>query len=355
MNIIVTNKGLEQTSANELKTFSIEAKDVQPGLVFFDSTPEELAKITYLGRTFEKTLFVIAQYPFANQEELLAKLPNLSEYITGSFHVECDREGEHDFNSFEIQNELDKTIQKQTAKEIKHKHPDVPLFAIIRGDQFYLGIDYAGLDLAKRDYRIFLGRESIRGNIAAGLLHIGDYQSQHTLLDPFCHHGEIIIEAALLARNISVNKHLKNKLYCMKQHSLDQHDAPRDAHGTIHCLDPHFGHVNAARKNAKIAGIVKDITFSRMQLEWLDTKFEHGSIDRIITLPQQPTEERKLINFYDDLFRTAKLLLTENGTLVLCMKRHPDVPKKNKTMTLEHEQIIMQGQEQLTVLVYKKK
>jgi len=353
MNAILTNKGLEQISANEIKTLcQVQITDIQPGLVFFDSTLEQLAKITYLGRTFEKSMHIIAAYSFTDQEHLLAQLPNVAEHITASFHVECDREGEHHFNSFEIQNDLDKAIQKQTGKDINHKHPDIPVFAIIRKNQFYLGIDYAGLDLGKRDFRIFLGRESLRGNVAAGLLHLGGFCAEHTLLDPFCHHGEIAIEAALLARNISVNTHLKTKLAC-SDYDLAQYDTLFETSGRIHCLDPHFGHVNAARKNAKIAGVVKDINFSRMQLEWLDTKFAAGTVNRIITLPQQPTEDRKLVNFYDDLLRTAKHLLADDGKLLLCMKRHAEIPKQNETLTLESEHAIMQGKEPLTILVWK--
>ena len=35
-----------------------------------------------------------------------------------------------------------------------------------------------------------------------------------------------------------------------------------------------------ARKNAKIAGIDKQINFSRVDIEWLDLKFKKNSVDK---------------------------------------------------------------------------
>ena len=40
----------------------------------------------------------------------------------------------------------------------------------------------------------------------------------------------------------------------------------------IFAFDSQFRHIDAAKKNSKIAGINKNINFSRTEIEWLDTK-----------------------------------------------------------------------------------
>ena len=74
--------------------------------------------------------------------------------------------------------------------------------------------------------------------------------------------------------NVSVNNFSKDKLAFMKfiDVEISQYDKPIELRGQIISTDAHFAHISAAKKNAKIAGVVKQIQFSRKELEWLDTK-----------------------------------------------------------------------------------
>lgn len=347
--LILTNKGIENISADEAKEI-VEAKieEIRPGLVIMDC--ENLEKLTYGGRTFNRTGKILAEFEFQDEEDLLAKIPDIK--IEEEFGMQCDREGEHDFTSFDIAQQIAQKLSEKTGQKINYK-AGKPYLAVIRDNRCMIAEEYSGIDLGKRDYRIFLGRDALRGNIAAAVLKVSGYTGEEVLLDPYCRHGVIPIEAALMATNTSVNKYQKDKLACKAENCGEE----KTTENKILCIDEHFPHVNAAKKNAKIAGAVKQIQFSRQEIEWLDTKYPPKSIDKIVTMPPQPTiaNENKIGKKYKELFHQADILLVEKGTITLVMKQHPEkiLEHASKFKKIK-EQKIMQGKEELTTLVLQR-
>jgi 23S rRNA G2445 N2-methylase RlmL len=87
----------------------------------------------------------------------------------------------------------------------------------------------------------------------------------------------------------------------------------------IYCFDKEFRYLNSAKKNAKIAGVDKDINFSRSDVEWMDTKLDKESVDKIITQPPQPTKNldiKKLTKIYDEFFYQAEFVLKKKGRII---------------------------------------
>ena len=81
-----------------------------------------------------------------------------------------------------------------------------------------------------------------------------------------------------------------------------------------------MNHVQFAKKNSKIAGVDKKLTFSRMDLEWLDTKFKKHSINKIVTrLPE--SRKKDLNKVYKEFFYQAEFILSENGKIVVMGSR----------------------------------
>ena len=54
--------------------------------------------------------------------------------------------------------------------EKTYKNPEIAIQIYIKNDKGYIGIDIAGRNLAKRDYKVFTGAASMRGTVAYDLL-----------------------------------------------------------------------------------------------------------------------------------------------------------------------------------------
>lgn len=349
--LILTNKGLERITKEELEDiFEVKVIETGPGIATIKCSREKLAEITYYGRTFNKAIELLAEFDATELDEIKKKIPEIEKKDT--VNIECEREGEHDFTSFEVQQEI-AGLFKSKGLEVKHKGAKHPYYLLIRDRKCWFGLDYAGIDLGRRDYRVFLGREALRGNIAAALLDFAEYDCEDVLVDPFCKHGVIPIEAAMIANDISVNKFCKDKLAFSNFLDIEMENIDKDNEPDITAIDFQFSNIAAAKKNAKIAGVNKLIRFSRQELEWLDLKFEPGTVDKIVTMPVQPSQanERRIDKIYAEFFEKINELLSEEGKVVLCMKQGVDVVKKHASGFKIKEHTVMQGKEELKVLV----
>src|SRR3989338_8621241 len=76
----------------------------------------------------------------------------------------------------------------------------------------FIGIDFTGIKLSKREYRIKLLASSINPVVAYSMLRLSDASPEDSILDPFSRSGEILIEAVLFFKNIPNCVNIKEKL-----------------------------------------------------------------------------------------------------------------------------------------------
>ncbi len=359
--LVLTNVGIEDIGASEIKQFASDVKTDKGKIFFSCKSEQDLVDLCYHGRSFSRVVLLLSSFDVSDvpDEKILA---NLKDFLDKSAVVRCERFGEHAFTSFDVEQVLNKHLARLYNVAIDHKKPQTVFYLLIDGKTGFFGVDFSGIDLGRRDYRIFLGTDALKGNIAASLLHIAGYDTKHSLLDPFCRHGIVPIEAALYATNTSPHKFGKEKFGFAKlpNRKFELKDKETDFKGTIIAMDDNFKHVSASRKNAKIAGVVKSIEFSRTDLQWLDAKFGKNFIDRIITLPVQSGRsiaDKTVEKIYHQFFYQSEFILKKSGRICVVMKRGADLMKKKAEefkFTLEHERKVMQGAEELTVLVFGK-
>ncbi len=82
---------------------------------------------------------------------------------------------------------------------------DVPLEIHVRffQDRCTLSINVSGEHLHKRGYRQLVSEAPIRETLAASMLQTVDIQNFDTIVDPMCGSGTLLIEAALMLKNIT--------------------------------------------------------------------------------------------------------------------------------------------------------
>ena len=366
----LTHAGMEDIAAQELQQL-VHAKTTEhPESVSFQANAEQLLQATYQSQSLRSMLLVLTSCKATDYAAAIQTCA-LTEWLppSATFVVVCDKDDDA-LSSQTIAAEIGEIIQNKTQATVDFKHPSVIFSLFIRQGKAWFGIDIAGFDLSRRSYRVFLGTNSLKGNIAYSLVQLAGYTTKKSLLDPFCRHGIIPIEAALMVCHVSPHYFSKEQFAFRRLVpfvSLNlpvlfaQWDAQNnfDAPTTLIAMDDNFKFVQASKKNAQIAGVVKNIQFSRKQLEWLDLKFGEKNIDCIVSYPLQlsqrnATQFTKVIN---EFFYQAEYILSEKGRVVLIARQGKELvltAAKTHHFACIAERIIWQGKEALPVLIFER-
>lgn len=348
--LALTFPGFSDICAQEIKQLTgISCKATAEGALFSTEKLEDLFTVCYRAQSASRVLLVISEGAF---EQLNVPV----EYLSGTISFTAK-------SSTKAQ-EFAETV---TGKKV-YKNADTPLYLHNENDTWWLGVDLAG-DCSKRDYRIFIGSETLTGITCFGALLIAGYEPKQTLLDPFCRAGCVVIEAALHGTKLPVRHYSKQKLPIVKLFkdfdaekcfAAQDKKASETAPGTILSMSPQFASVQATRKNAQIAGILKALDFSRTATDWLDLKIEKNSVDRIVTQPIEFTQGfpvPKAERITKELFHQSEYILKKNGKLCLILRKGRDeyvAASKAHGFALEHERTVMQGKESWHILLFSK-
>ncbi len=366
--LAITYKGMEDISMREISEL-IKSKDIKPmpGAVLFDFEKlEELCLLCYKAQSVIKILYLFDNFKISGIRDItLQKTDFIDKEV--SFASRCMRVGEHDFSSKDVETHIGEIIKKATSAKVDLKNPDIPVLTYIYDNDCYIGIDWAGIDLSKRDYRIYTNPVSLKGNIAYALVRIADCKKNEITIDPICGSGEIPIETAMFITNFPVNFYNKTKFVFTKFKIFEKFNFDKffekidrkikKIKTNIYSYDEQQRNLKAAEKNAKIAGVQKQINFSRTELEWLDVKFKKAEIKKIITrMPDvsKQVKKEKTEKTYQELFYQAKHVLHKKGLIVVIMRDASFLKKeavKNK-FKIMGEREITHGKETLKVIVF---
>lgn len=312
-------KGFVVTNCTDVSLLEIDELIKEKGtasekIVIFNSTQEQLCDLCYHGRSFSRVCELLCDFEFNDVDDISEKL-KINGFSAESFSVVCIREGKHDFESKDVE----KLVGDKIDCKVDLKNPQKILLAFVRGNKFYLGIDYSGRDLGKRSYKIFPHPASIRGDTGYSLLRLSGYDGKGVVVDPFCGSGTILIEAALFSSGKSVHFFDKDKFAFTRFIYHEFKDEVKEAKD-IFGMDFSQNAVVAARKNAKIAGVEKYIEFSNASIDWLDTKFSEKSVDFIVTDPPAFSRRKnndKVKKSYEELFDHAKYVLNKRNIIII--------------------------------------
>lgn len=390
----ITFVGFEDIAAQEIseilgkKITKITKITTGKGVVFFSATDYELAKLCYKTQALQHVLrllkgFVIPKdFSSENFEKLSLEnfkkeckkmfdtinISYLSSYLSEkSFSVTCCREGEHLFTSKDVAAIVGEVIGGLVPNaHVNLQKPDVPVFCFIRDEQSYFGIDFAGFELSKREYKIYNQTNTLNGAFAYCTVRFAGYTGKEVLLDPICGVGLIPIEAAIFATGVSPRYYQKDLFafhrFLPSQINLSVFDSTNDEKRqkkiAITGYDVSLRNVEAAKKHAKLSGIEKNVTFGRADIEWIDTKINEKAVQIIVT--QVPVEgrlisENDMKKFYKEFFYQLEFVLADNGKMVLLCQKTGLLKNALDYFEIVNEHKVWQGKQEFTIITLKKK
>jgi len=144
---------------------------------------------------------------------------------------------------------------------LETERPDVEISVRGTSGTLVLSADLAGRSLHERGYRLDRTEASLRENLAAQMLMLARWDARkEALVDPMCGAGTFAIEGAAMARGLPLWVGLRPDA----DRLLGRSPTPAlfgDTQPFIVASDHHAPAVEAARKNARRAGVDRDIVF----------------------------------------------------------------------------------------------
>ena len=291
--IAVTLKGMEEIAKGEIKG---QTKKITEGRILFEtSNIKQLEKAKTLTKLYE----YLKHFKFKKEEDIYEKAKKIKFPINKNFVVRCYREGKHNFKSKNVESKIGEIIFEKGYK-VNLKNPKTTIYIEIINDTCIIGVLHKK-DMQKRKYKIRMNSASINACIAAGMVRLAKVEKKHHIIDPFCKDGVIVIETALQGVK------------------------------SVYGLDESLNNVKNSKVNAQVAKV--KVSISKAEIDWLETKFEEGTIDRIITNPPFPSKNRKLSEIEKitkELMQQAKFVLKKDGLLVLITQNSKLIEKYAK-------------------------
>lgn len=291
-----TFKGLEEVLAQELIELGANDVLIERRAVSFSGDKALLYRANFALRTAIRILVPIATFKAKDTDALYKQVKALdwSRYMTAetTFVVDATVYSESFRNSrFVTYRTKDAIADYWTEKADKRpnvstQEPDLIVNVHVSNEQVTLSLDSSGESLHKRGYRVATTEAPISEVLAAGMLLLAGWRGQSDFYDPMCGSGTLLIEAALIARNIAPGVFRKSFAFeKWKDFDADlwseiynDDSQEREFTHRIYGSDASFYAIQQAGKNIKSAGVQKDIELKQIRIEELKELQASGAL-----------------------------------------------------------------------------
>ena len=303
--IAKTFMGLEPVLAKELT--QLGANDVQIGrrMVSFTGDKAMMYRANLQLHTAIRILKPIKHFKARSADDVYEEVKKIdwSNYIgeDKTFAVDSvvfsDEFRHSKFVSYKVKDAIVDQFRERTGKRpnISVANPDIRLNMHIAEDKCTLSLDSSGESLHRRGYRQESVEAPLNEVLAAGMILMTGWKGDTDFYDPMCGSGTLLIEAALIARNMAPGLFRKEFAF-EKWPDFDAelfddiyNDDSEEREFTHHIYgyDVDVKAVNTARLNVKAAGLTKDIT-----VEEADFKDFQQPKNKAIMVTNPPYGER---------------------------------------------------------------
>ena len=283
--IAKTFMGLEPVLAQELT--KLGANNVQIGrrMVSFTGDKEMMYRANFQLHTAIRILKPIKHFKAKSAEDVYNEVKKIdwSQYIMKgkTFVVDSvvysDEFRNSKFVSYKVKDAIVDQFRESTGDRpnISISNPDIRLHIHIAEDNATLCIDSSGESLHRRGYRQETVEAPLNEVLAAGMILMTGWKGDTDFIDPMCGSGTLVVEAALIAQNISPGVFRKEYAF-EKWPDFDSdlfdtiyNDDSEEREFTHHIYgyDVDMKAVNTAILNVKAAGLSKVITIRQQDFK----------------------------------------------------------------------------------------
>ena len=217
-----TFQGLEDVLAEELR--DLGALNVEPGkrMVSFEGDLEMLYRANLCCRTALRILKPIYKFIARNTDELYeftkefdwGSLMNVNSTFSIDTVAYSDEFTHSRFVTYRVKDAIVDWFKDRYGEDkrpgVRLQDADVMINVHIAGDRVTLSLDSSGESLHKRGYRVAQTEAPINEVLAAGIILKSGWRGDCPLVDPMCGSGTFLIEAALIAANITPGVYRKH-------------------------------------------------------------------------------------------------------------------------------------------------
>ena len=299
--------GVEGIVADELRQIGAENVNARNARVFFEGDESLLARANIWLRCAERVQIVLGTFYATSFEELYQGVRYLpwSDYIGSKdtfpvkgFSLDSALHSVPDCQSIIKKAVVDNLKEVYGVSWFEETGPVHQIQFSVLKDEVTVMLDTSGAGLHKRGYRPKGNDAPIRETLAAAMCLLSRLRHYHTLYDPCCGSGTILIEGALLAENIApgINRNFEVDRWGLIPESvwvserqrcrdLIKKDTDFIAFGSD--IDP--ASVELTLANAKSAGVL-----SKIQAEVKDIKEFSPLTEKGTLITNPPYGERML-------------------------------------------------------------
>jgi len=291
--IATTAFGLERVVKNEVQALGFDQIRVSEGRIEFKTSTDDIPTANLWLRSADRVLLKLGEFKAITFDELFEQTKALpwEEWITkdGRFTVT----GKAVKSTLGSVRACQSIVKKAVVERLKAAYhvdwfsetgADFTIQVSMLKDVALLTIDTSGAGLHKRGYRESFIEAPLKETLAAALVQLSFWNKNRLLIDPMCGSGTILIEAAMIGRNIAPGL---RRSFASEQWPMIGRDVWQEARRAakeaiqpageleIYGYDIDEDSIQACQTNARNASVAKDIVFEQKDVRdlWIDQQY----------------------------------------------------------------------------------
>ncbi len=326
--IATTSFGLEAVVKRNAINLGFKNIQVQDGRVDFSGELEDLVKANIHMRFCERILLNLGEFKAYEFEDLFqgvkkidwaSILPIDANFIVTGKSVKSKLSSVPACQSVSEKAIVEKLKETYSVDRFKKTGVTYKILIGLLKDTVTVTIDTTGEGLHKRGYREASGSAPIKETLAASLVDLSYWKPDRTLFDGVCGSGTILIEAAMIGKNIApgLNRKFvsedfefipKNLWAVARKEAFSQINNDYDVVHYGSDIDEQL--IEIAKENALEAGVAENIVFECKPFNEATLQGDYG-----VAIMNPPYGERiGILEEVHQLYRDMGKLFRENNT-----------------------------------------
>lgn len=318
--------GIESVVKDEIKKLGYEITEVENGKIHYTGELDAIPRSNLWLRCADRVLMEIGRFKATTFDELFEKTKALpwENFIPkdGEFPAAKITSVKSTLYS---KSDGQRIVKKAVVERLKSKyHVDwfsenggkYPIHIQILKDEVTLSIDTSGSGLNKRGYREYGNEAPLKETISAALVYLSRWRTDRYFLDPLCGSGTILIEAAMIGKNMAPGlkrefisetwEFIPKELWIEARKEAEE--AINDKEFLLLGSDVDQRALKQARANAELAGVAELIAFQKLPVQSVTTKKKYGVIITNPPYGERIGEVKEIQQLYRDMGKVFRNL-----------------------------------------------